>query len=167
MKRKRSLLVIVISVIVVIILGILLYNILSDENNLTVSERNWINENINSVQNINVLNNANVFGKNGEGVFYDFIEDFEEEYGMDTNAITFNIGTNPSGLTFGSKTSITDNDVVFYEDHYVLVGSDSEKLSDASDLSGRSVGILTSDLSYVSKYINDVTNVSFTQYEST
>ena len=167
MKRKRSLLVIVISVVVVIILGILLYNILSDENNLTVSERNWINENINSVQNINVINNANVFGKNGEGVFYDFIEDFEAEYGMDTNAITFNAGANLSGLTFGSKTSVTENDVVFFEDHYVLVGTDDEKLSDATDLSGRTVGILTSDLSYVSRYINDVTNVSFTQYETT
>ena len=167
MKRKRSLLVIVISVVVVIILGIFLYNILSDENNLTVSERNWINENINSVQNINVINNANVFGKNGEGVFYDFIEDFEAEYGMDTNAITFNAGANPSGLTFGSKTSVTENDVVFFEDHYVLVGTDDEKLSDATDLSGRTVGILTSDLSYVSRYINDVTNVSFTQYETT
>ena len=167
MKRKRSLLVIVISVVVVIILGILLYNILSDENNLTVSERNWINENINHVQNINVINNANVFGKNGEGVFYDFIEDFEAEYGMDTNAITFNAGANPSGLTFGSKTSVTENDVVFFEDHYVLVGTDDEKLSDATDLSGRTVGILTSDLSYVSRYINDVTNVSFTQYETT
>ncbi len=167
MKRKRSLLVIVISVVVVIILGIFLYNILSDENNLTVSERNWINENINSVQNINIINNANVFGKNGEGVFYDFIEDFEAEYGMDTNAITFNAGANPSGLTFGSKTSVTENDVVFFEDHYVLVGTDDEKLSDATDLSGRTVGILTSDLSYVSRYINDVTNVSFTQYETT
>ena len=167
MKRKRSLLVIVISVVVVIILGIFLYNILSDENNLTVSERNWINENINSVQNINVINNANVFGKNGEGVFYDFIEDFEAEYGMDTNAITFNAGANPSGLSFGSKTSVTENDVVFFEDHYVLVGTDDEKLSDATDLSGRTVGILTSDLSYVSRYINDVTNVSFTQYETT
>ena len=167
MKRKRSLLVIVISVVVVIILGIFLYNILSDENNLTVSERNWINENINSVQNINVINNDNVFGKNGEGVFYDFIEDFEAEYGMDTNAITFNAGANPSGLTFGSKTSVTENDVVFFEDHYVLVGTDDEKLSDATDLSGRTVGILTSDLSYVSRYINDVTNVSFTQYETT
>ena len=167
MKRKRSLLVIVISVVVVIILGIFLYNILSDENNLTVSERNWINENINSVQNINVINNANVFGKNGEGVFYDFIEDFEAEYGMDTNAITFNAGANLSGLTFGSKTSVTENDVVFFEDQYVLVGTDDEKLSDATDLSGRTVGILTSDLSYVSRYINDVTNVSFTQYETT
>ena len=167
MKKRRSLLIVIISVVVVILLGIFLYNILSDENNLTVAERNWINESINTVQNINVINNANVFGKNGEGVFYDFIESFESEYEMTTNAITFNNEANPSGLTFGSKTSISDNDIIFYEDHYVLVGTSDEIIADATDLSGRTVGILTSDLSYVSRYINDVTNVSFTQYEST
>lgn len=167
MKKRRSLLIIVISVVAVIALGIFLYFILSDENKLTVAERNWINENINTVQNINVINNANVFGKNGEGVFYDFIDAFESEYGMTTNAITFNAGNNPSGLTLGAKTSINSTDIVFYEDHYVLVGTNNEIIATAEDLSGRTVGILTSDLSYVSKYLSDVTNVSFTQYEST
>ncbi len=167
MKKRRSLLIIVVSVVAVIALGIFLYFILSDENKLTVAERNWINENINTVQNINVINNANVFGKNGEGVFYDFIDVFESEYGMTTNAITFNAGNNPSGLTLGAKTSINSTDIVFYEDHYVLVGTNNEIIATAEDLSGRTVGILTSDLSYVSKYLSDVTNVSFTQYEST
>ena len=167
MKKRRSLLIIVVSVVAVIALGIFLYFILSDENKLTVAERNWINENINTVQNINVINNANVFGKNGEGVFYDFIDAFESEYGMTTNAITFNAGNNPSGLTLGAKTSINSTDIVFYEDHYVLVGTNNEIIATAEDLSGRTVGILTSDLSYVSKYLSDVTNVSFTQYETT
>ena len=166
MKKKRSLIVIVVSVIVVIAICIGLYFILSDENKLTVAERNWINENINTIQNINVINNANVFGKNGTGVFYDFIDAFENEYSLETNAITFNAGTNPSGLTLGSKTSVSDNDVVFYEDHYVLISSSDENISTTTDLSGRTIGILTSDLSYVSTYVNDVTNVSFTQYES-
>ena len=167
MKKKRSLIIIVVSVIAVIAICIGLYFLLSDENKLTVAERNWINENINTIQNINVINNANVFGKNGEGVFYDFISSFEEEYGMTTNAITFNSGNNPSGLTLGSKTSVGDSDIVFYEDHYVLVSKTGEKISEAEDLSGRTIGILNSDLSYVSKYVNNVTNVSFTQFEST
>lgn len=167
MKKKRSLIIIVVSVIAVIAICIGLYFLLSDENKLTVAERNWINENINTIQNINVINNANVFGKNGEGVFYDFISSFEEEYGMSTNAITFNSGNNPSGLTLGSKTSVSDSDIVFYEDHYVLVSKAGEKISETEDLSGRTIGILNSDLSYVSKYVNNVTNVSFTQFEST
>ena len=116
MKKKKSLIIIVVSVIAVIAIGIGLYFLLSDEYKLTVAERNWINENINTIQNLNVINNANVFGKNGEGVYYDFITSFEEEYGLTTNAITFNNGNNPSGLTLGAKTSINDSDIVFYED---------------------------------------------------
>lgn len=166
MKKKKSLIIIVISVIVIIALGIGLYFLLSDENKLTVAERNWINDNINTIQNINVINNANVFGKNGEGVFYDFLTSFEEEYGLETNAITFNYKNNPSGITLGSKTNPSDSDVIFYEDHYVLVSKDTTKVSSATDLSGRTIGIMTSDLSYVSQYVNNVTNVSFTQFES-
>ncbi len=167
MKKKKSLIIIVVSVIAVIAIGIGLYFLLSDEYKLTVAERNWINENINTIQNLNVINNANVFGKNGEGVYYDFITSFEEEYGLTTNAITFNNGNNPSGLTLGAKTSINDSDIVFYEDHYVLISKNNEKISEEEDLTGRTIGILTSDLSNVSKYINNVTNVSFTQFEST
>src|SRR5699024_10825602 len=108
---------------------------------------------------------ANVFGKNGSGVFYGFIEDFEEEYGLNINPITFRNGTNPSGITLGAKTSVGNNDVVFFTDHYALIGTNNEIISDTDDLIGRTIGILTSDLSYVSTYINS-TNVTFTQYES-
>ena len=167
MKKKKNWLIVAVSAVAIIALGIGLYFLLSDENKLTVVERNWINENINTIQNINVINNANVFGKNGEGVFYDFIDSFESTYGLETNAITFNYNNNPSGLTLGSKTTLTDDDIVFYKDHYVLIDKENTKIADATDLSGRSVGILSSDLSYVSKYIDNVTNVSFTQFEST
>ncbi len=167
MKKKRNVIIIVVSVVAVIAICIGLYFLLSDKNKLTVAERNWINENINTIQNINVINNANVFGKNGEGVFYDFLTSFENEYGLKTNAITFNYNNNPSGLTLGSKTSLTDSDIVFYEDHFVLVSKNSDQVATAEDLSGRTVGILTSDLSYVSQFVNNVTNVSFTQFEST
>ena len=164
MKNKKNWLIVAVSAVAIIALGIGLYFLLSDENKLTVVERNWINENINTIQNINVINNANVFGKNGEGVFYDFIDSFESTYGLETNAITFNYNNNPSGLTLGSKTTLTDDDIVFYKDHYVLIDKENTKIADATDLSGRSVGILASDLSYVSKYIDNVTNVSFTPF---
>ena len=67
-------------------------NILNDENKLSVEEKEWITENINVVQNINVPNNLDIFGKNGSGVFFDFIKALEEEYKIDVNEITYNIG---------------------------------------------------------------------------
>ena len=166
MKKYRNLIIIAIIIVVAIAISIGLYLLLSDKNKLTVSERNWINENINNVQNINIINNANVFGKNGEGVFYSFLEDVEDEYDLKFNPITFNYSSNPSGVTFGLKNTIKEEDIVFYKDHYVLIGKKDEAIADVFDLSGKTIGILTRDLSYVSTYIKDVTNVSFTQFES-
>ncbi len=166
MKKKRNIILIIVIALIVIILAIITYFLLNDENKLTVAERNWINENTNTLQNINVVSNANVFGKNGEGVFYQFLEDFSNKYDLDINPITFNVGDTPSGLTLGVKNSVNDDDIVFYEDHYVLISNKVEIVSEANDLSGKTIGILSNDLSCVSNYIDNISNISFTQYKS-
>ena len=166
MKKKKNIIIIIISIVVVAVVATLLYILLNDKNKLTVAERNWVNENIGTIQNINVINNVNVFGKDGSGVFYDFIEDFEEEYGLSINPITFNTGSNPSGITFNEKTEVSSTDIVFYTDHYVLVSKTSDIIPTEEKLNGKTIDILASDLSYVSKYIKKASNVSFTQFES-
>ena len=166
MKKKKSIIIIIISILVVIGIAIGLYFILNDKDKLTVSERNWVNQNIGTIQNINVINNVNVFGKNGSGVFYDFISDFETEYGLSINPITFNEGSNPSGISFGVKNIVDDNDILFYTDHYVLVGKNNDYISTEEDLNGKNIDILSKDLSYVSKYVKKASNVVFKQFEN-
>lgn len=166
MKKKKSIIIIIISILVVIGIAIGLYFILNDKDKLTVSERNWVNQNIGTIQNINVINNVNVFGKNGSGVFYDFISDFETEYGLSINLITFNEGSNPSGISFGVKNIVDDNDILFYTDHYVLVGKNNDYISTEEDLNGKNIDILSKDLSYVSKYVKKASNVVFKQFEN-
>lgn len=166
MKKKKSIIIIIISILVVIGIAIGLYFILNDKDKLTVSERNWVNQNIGTIQNINVINNVNVFGKNGSGVFYDFISDFETEYGLSINPITFNEVSNPSGISFGVKNIVDDNDILFYTDHYVLVGKNNDYISTEEDLNGKNIDILSKDLSYVSKYVKKASNVVFKQFEN-
>lgn len=166
MKKKKSIIIIIISILVVIGIAIGLYFILNDKDKLTVSERNWVNQNIGTIQNINVINNVNVFGKNGSGVFYDFISVFETEYGLSINPITFNEGSNPSGISFGVKNIVDDNDILFYTDHYVLVGKNNDYISTEEDLNGKNIDILSKDLSYVSKYVKKASNVVFKQFEN-
>ena len=166
MKKKKSIIIIIISILVVIGIAIGLYFILNDKDKLTVSERNWVNQNIGTIQNINVINNVNVFGKNGSGVFYDFISDFETEYGLSINPITFNEGSNPSGISFGVKNIVDDNEILFYTDHYVLVGKNNDYISTEEDLNGKNIDILSKDLSYVSKYVKKASNVVFKQFEN-
>lgn len=165
MKKRKNILIVIIVAIILVIASILLYRLLDDENKLTVAERNWINDNIGTIQNINVVNNQNVFGKDGEGLFYDFIDDFEKEYKLDLNPITFNYPAGVQGLALTTAQSVSDNDIVIYEDHYVLVSQNEEVISKESDLSGKEINILANDLSYVSKYIKS-NNLKFKQFDN-
>lgn len=166
MKKKKNIIIIIASILVVIAIGISLFFILNDKNKLTVIERNWINDNINTVQNINVVNNANIFGKDGIGVFYDFLNDFSKEYNLKINPITYSIGTTPSGISLGIKNELSDNDLLFYTDHYVLVSTNNDILSTEDDLSGKTIGVISTDLSNLTKYITNSSKVSFTSYET-
>ena len=164
MKKRKNIIIVIISVLVVIVSAVVLFNILNDKDKLTVVERNWINDNIGTILNINVLNNANVFGKDGSGVYYDFLNDFKDEYSLSINPITFNSGTNPSGITLGVKYNVDSKDKVIYKDHFVLVSKNNDVISTISDLNGKEIGVVGSDLSYVTKYIK--TNATFKQYET-
>ena len=58
--------------IALIVLGIGLFYLIrfvSDKNKLTTFEKKWISENKNNVSNVSVLDDLDVFGKNGSGVF--------------------------------------------------------------------------------------------------
>ena len=166
MKNKKSVIITIVIILVVVIIGLVSYRVLTDENKLTASERRWINNNINTVQNVNVVNDVNLFGNTGTGVFYEFLNDFQREYQLDINPVTFNYGENVSGLTLGITKSLNDDDLVFYDDHYVLVSKEYEVFTSNDDLVGKSVGVISEDASYISSYLTDVNGISLTQYES-
>ncbi len=152
-----------ISVVLIIIISIIL--IKNNKNKLTVLERKWIDDNTTSILNINIPNNIPVFATDGNGVFYDFLEDFSAKYDLKLNPITYNYKTNPSGVSFKISKTYNKNDVVFYEDHYVLLGLNNEIINDYTDLFGKEIGLLEEDLSYVSKKINS-SRIAFRQFAS-
>ncbi len=165
MKKKKNILIIILSVIVLIIIGVVLFFILNDKNKLTVQERAWMDDNVSTIQNINIINDANIFGKNAEGVFYDFLKDFSVDYSMQINPITFTDGTK-DGLTFTLKNQISDNDVVFYTDHYVLLSKKDANINSYSDLNGKVIGINGTNYNYVHPYLANVTLNSYENDEA-
>ena len=167
MKQKNKKIIIGISAgILILIISGIVYFLLSDKNKLTIMERNWINKNINNVQNINVINDANVFGKDGKGVYYSFLSNFSNDYKLEINPITYIGEGNPSGITFGLKKDISKNDIVMYKDHYVLVGKHNETIFDVKELESKRVGILNSDLDILVKYLGDANHLTFIQYDN-
>jgi len=164
MKKKKNLIYGVLAFIVVLIIVIITINVLGNENKLSSEERTWINDNINTVQNINVSKDLNIFSKDGSGVFYTFLNDFSNEYGIQLNIVT--VDDNNSNSTSLSYTkNLKDNSEVLYTDHYVLVGKKQEIIKNRKELDEKVVGVLNSDLEYIKSYLKD-SNITFNSFEN-
>lgn len=164
MKKKKWLLPGIIGAILLIISSFIIFQILSDENKLTSEERTWINSNINNVQNIYVAKDENLFSKDGNGVFYDFLEDFETEYGLKINVVTFE-NSNPEGVNLNNIDLATNDSNVFYTDHYVLVSKNFEIIKSYDDLKDKTIGVLNKDLDYLKSYLKNTT-INYKGYEN-
>ena len=166
MKKSVKRILLVIPVIVFIVIAtLIIMNILKDENKLTVKEKEWINNNLSTVQNVNIINNLSVFGANGSGVFYDFINDMSKEYGLKINPVTYNNGESSVSHGFMATNSLDDNSLVIYEDNYVLIKKDYEIITDIASLSSKSIGVLSSDVTYLNSYLKSF-NLKLTAYEN-
>ena len=149
MKDKKKLFIIIAGIVALIIISTLVYSFVSDKNKLSRSEKKWISDNLNVVQNVNVINNVNVFGDNGTGIFYDFLTDFETEYRISINPVTFLLGEQVSGNRFAAGTDINSDSTVFYEDHYVMVGREKLVHVSQNDFKEGQVGIIINDEAYL------------------
>ena len=149
--NKKVILITLFAIVVIIGLIILTINILNDENKLTVEEKEWITENINTIQSINVPNNLDIFGKNGSGVFFDFIKDLETEYGIEVNEITYNIGEEITGNSFKVVYDLEEDDVLFHQEHYVIISKEKNVISSISQLNNKKIGVLKNDEKTITK----------------
>lgn len=165
-KNKKIFLIVIIAILTLAILGIITFLILNDDNKLSVEEKEWLAKNVNSTQNVYVLNNVDVYGKNGSGVLFDFINDFEAKFGVDINIITYNSGESVSTNSFKMTDDISDNQIPFSEEHYVIVSKDKVNMSSLSQLSNKKIGVLSSDEKRINNYLNTIKDLSLTPYET-
>lgn len=164
MKNKKRIIITIGIFLAVLLIVFITIGILTDEDKLSSSERKWINNQLNIVQNVNVVNDVNIFGNTGVGVFYDFLNDLSLEYKLQINPVTYSNGDIVRGVTLGIKTNLGEDDQIFYEDHYVLVGKNDEIINSYQNFSNRKIGVLSSDAPNITKIINN-SNITFTTYE--
>ena len=75
-KNNRIIMGIVIAIIV-IIGGIYFFlNYTKDDSSLSVIEKKWITNNINTIVDVNVYNDVPIYGYNGSGISLDFLDSF-------------------------------------------------------------------------------------------
>lgn len=127
MNKKRNTIITIIIVFCIILAGVICYllNFSKDERSLTVLEKKWILNNINKMIDIDVYNDIPVFGYNGEGIIFDFLNYTTKENQINFNKISYytNNKINSSSISFQvlkNNEKIEKQDIVLYEDYYAI-----------------------------------------------
>ena len=163
MKKKP---IIITAVILVFLIGVGCYFYFSDENRLTAEERRWLNDNIANVQNVYVVNDVNVFGNLGEGIYYQFLEDFTKAQEINFNPITITNTEESTGLALEVGNGLPTDALDFYTDHFVLVGKSNESITDSKNIKNKNIGVLTRDAEYIRNYFSSLEENTFTPFET-
>lgn len=166
----KKIIITIISILVVlgIATGILYFlNKEDSDSTLTILEKQWIEDNKNTIQDFAIVNKLPIFTYDGEGVVYDFLTDLEEKTGLEFNKLTYKNGEEvPSNYAFKIKDKKDENDVLVYQDNYALIGKESIKYLSLNEITNKSIGVLDKDLDTAKLYLSDISSLTFTAYES-
>ena len=124
MKINKKLLFIPIVVAVVVFFAVYFYYYSEDINSLTITDKNWVEENITSLVDVEVITEYPIYGDSENGVFGSFISGFEDATGVEFNKISYQKeGTsNTKGLRFrvlDSDEELGKKDLLISEDVYL------------------------------------------------
>ena len=170
MKKKVLIAIPIIIAIVTFVVVYKYYNKEDKTTTLTVAEKRWVEENEEKEYDFEVVNDYPLYGLNGTGVIFDFIDDFEENIGISFNKISY-LKTQDSTSTsyririLNNDEKLTSKDLFLFDDNYVAVGKVYARINHIKDMKSIKYGVLKDDEAEVSYYLKSGTNLSFTVYE--
>src|SRR5574344_424398 len=163
--KKRTL--VIVSILAALaVLSVLIYIIFFKEDKnttLTIAEKQWIEKNKNNVSDVGILNEVFLLNYDGEGVFFDFVKDLEEDTNLVFNKVSYQ-GDTKNDYALVRKNKVEDNDILFYKDEYVLVTKDKVKYLTLDELNGFEIGVLEEDLEDANSYLR--ADISFKSFSS-
>lgn len=168
-NKKLIGLFIIIAIIVFLVLFFIYYY--HESSLLNSNDKKWLSENSEKVINIDVFNDVAVYGMNGSGVLFDFLEYLEEETNLTFNKVPYLkedeiTSSNYKFEIFDGSESIANNQLFLFEDIYVAVSKKEIKINEISDFSNYTVGVLANEESNISYYLKSASNVKYISYES-
>ncbi|MDD6878860.1 MAG: diguanylate cyclase [bacterium] len=165
--NKKTYILIPIIIAIVLFIGLYIYFNKEDSNSFTSSQRKWLDNNKNTVQNIEVINDYPIYND----VFNSFVSSLEEATNLTFNTIPYyrDSITNSNDYKFKivkDYSEITDNDLFLNEDIYVAIGNNERKINEISDFEDLTLGVLHNDVSDISYYLKNGNSLTYKTYDN-
>ncbi|MCI8346481.1 MAG: GGDEF domain-containing protein [Bacilli bacterium] len=170
MKKKL----LIIPIIIAALAFIFVYRYYNHEDKsttLTVSEKKWVQDNSRKTIDIEVVNDYPIYGMDGKGVFYDFVDDFSKNVGLDFNKIPYlkESETTTDSLRFqilDNDQKLTKNDLLLFEDYYIAIGKNYDRINRIKDIKDVTFGIFDQDAETLKYYLKSATGISYKTYKN-
>lgn len=166
-KRNNKVIVLTLAGIIFIALFVVfILNYSKDDSSFSILEKKWINDNTSNVIDISIYNDVPIYGKSGNGVSFDLLDEFTSRYGVNFNKVSY-LSSNSSNLRssafriLDSNASLSNNDILLYKDNYVLLSNKDKSIDSISDIDNMNIFILSSDMGIISNYLSSSKNISF------
>ncbi len=171
MKKKLLILLPILIAVIAFIFVYRYYNKEDKTTTLTITEKRWVEENAEKEFDFEIINDYPLYGLNGVGVIFDFVSDFEENVGIEFNKISYLKTETPTGKSYRIRVlsgdeELTDKDLFLFNDNYVIVGKQYERINHIRDIKNKKIGILKEDEEEMTFYLKGGSNLSYTTYES-
>lgn len=164
-KKRNTIITLSLLGIILFIGGIIFFlNYTSHDNNYSILEKKWITDHANQMLDVDVYNDVPIYGYNGNGINFSFLDYFTNTYQINFNKISYYTTSNPkeSDISFqilDTNAKIKDNDLLLYQDHYVILKKDGNTHVSLSDI--EKLGCLNSDSKVIEGYFNNMEVISY------
>ena len=171
MKKKLLIIVPIIIAVLAFVFVYRYYNGEDETTTLTVREKQWVQENADQTYVFEVVNDYPLYGLNGEGVIFNFLDDFEKNVGLEFNRIPYLKDSSPSGNSFRIRildddVELGEKDLPLFNDTYVAIGKTYQRINSIKDIRNTTFGVFEDDSEDISYYLKSGTNLSYTTYDS-
>lgn len=167
--NKKTFIILPILIAVFLFIGLYVYYNKEDSNSFTASERKWLQNNKNIVENFEIISDYPIYGSSG--VTETFVEDLSEATSLDFNIVPYYRGNSSTSTDFKFKivkeeSEFTDNDILLNEDVFVAIGKSEKKISEISDFENITFGVFSSDVGDISYYLKNGRGLTYRTYDS-
>ena len=160
----------IIAIVVILILGsigvVRFFTKEDQKTTLTVVEKKWIEDNKNNVIDFAALNNIPIVSDNGSGLLFDFLNSLESDTGLEFNKLSYENDDTNAEYLLEKKDNIKKNDLILYQDNYILITKDNKYYADVTEIKDLNIGALNDDLKDIEKYLIGSDNLTYKGYNS-